>query len=406
LARDRQNSPVRLIRFLEVQSEAQQRKLECRRVRLQRIGLIEHPHVGHWILVEKSEDAIIMVSPARRVYERSKDRSGRSSAIRVIADLAKALAEAHRFGVPHGGLTFSTLYWTQDERSLSIDLIESLLTDDLEWLLEEDARTFADDVRDLGRIIPTLLEEFDLGRPPSRSDIPILRTGDQVLALFNSCATPRQIRIERLASRADALTAADAARLPSFREWFPDEVLSPGQMVSLTTVTLMVSQIANANQLYATQSDQAACSQVLKHLHAMASITTSHCGCVIKSMNDGLNAVFPSVSNALSAAREITMGSADWGVSTKHAIHQGPALVATINDRLDYFGQTPLYVQELLSRCGANETWMSDDTWNDTPVSDLLGRAWTSHMREPLENWGKWNIVVSRYNGVESGPDT
>ncbi len=56
--------------------------------------------------------------------------------------------------------------------------------------------------------------------PPPRSSVPLLRSGEQVMAFLNPHGTPKQVRIERLASRSDALTAADAARIPAFREWF------------------------------------------------------------------------------------------------------------------------------------------------------------------------------------------
>ncbi len=240
--------------------------------------------------------------------------------------------------------------------------------------------------------------DIDLARPAAKQDVPTLRSGEQVLSILNSLSDPRQIRIERLASRADALTAADAARLPAFREWFPDEVLSPGQMVSLTTVTLLGCQIANAVQLYASLSDQAACAQILKHLQSMASIVASNSGCVIKTMNDGLNTVFPSTSNAAAAATQIAKASAEWGVSIRQAIHQGSAIVATINDRLDYFGETPQYLEELLRSSQPNELWMSDQSWNDSSVSSTLRVDWNVQMEPSLSNWPKWNIVRALKN--------
>ena len=235
--------------------------------------------------------------------------------------------------------------------------------------------------------------DFDLARPLAKHDTPTLRSGEQVLSFMNSHPDPRQIRIERLASRVDALTAADAARLPAFRDWFPDEVLSPGQMVSLTTVTLLGCQIANAVQLYASLSDQAACSQILKHLQSMASIVSSHNGCVIKTMNDGLNTVFPNTRTAIDAATQIAKSSLEWNVSIKQAIHQGSAIVATINDRLDYFGETPQFLEELLNRSVPNELWMSDQSWNDSNVSTTLEQFWTVQMEPPLSSWPKWNVV-------------
>ena len=235
--------------------------------------------------------------------------------------------------------------------------------------------------------------DVDLSRPVAKQSVPTLRSGEQVLSLLNSHPDPRQIRIERLASRADALTAADAARLPAFRDWFPDEVLSPGQMVSLTTVTLLGCKIADAIQLYASLSDQAACSQILKHLQSMARIIASNNGCVIKTMNDGLNTVFPNTSSAVAAATQIAKSSAFWGVSIRQAIHQGSAIVATINDRLDYFGETPQYHEELLRCSMPNELWMSDQSWNESNVATSLQEDWTVQMEPPLSSWPKWNIV-------------
>jgi eukaryotic-like serine/threonine-protein kinase len=215
--------------------------------------------------------------------------------------------------------------------------------------------------------------DIDLSQPMAKQDIPTLRSGEQFLSLLNSLSDPRQIRIERLASRADALTAADAARLPSFREWFPDEVLSPGQMLSLTTVTLLGCQIDQAGKIYDAMADQLACSQILKHLHAMAKIVTAHSGCIVKTKNDGLNTVFPNVLNALRAACEMAEASLQWGVAIRQAMHQGSAIVATINDRLDYFGQTPQTLEALLDEAGPNELWMSEPCWNESNLSERMG---------------------------------
>ncbi len=243
--------------------------------------------------------------------------------------------------------------------------------------------------------------EIDLARPIAKQDVPTIRGGEQVLSLFNSHSDPRQIRIERLASRADALTAADAARLPAFRDWFPDEVLSPGQMVSLTTVTLLGCQIASASELYAALSDQAACSYILKHLQSMASIVSSHSGCVIKTMNDGLNTVFPSTHHAIAAASEIAHASAAWDVTIRQAIHQGSAIVATINDRLDYFGETPQFLEELLYRSLPNELWISDRSWNDSSLVSALEKDWTVRMESPIGNWPKFNILGAAIRPAE-----
>jgi eukaryotic-like serine/threonine-protein kinase len=219
-----------------------------------------------------------------------------------------------------------------------------------------------------------------------------------VLALCNSHADPRQVRIERLASRVDALTAADAARLPSFREWFPDEVLSPGQMVSLTTVTLLGCRIANARDVYANQADQAACSQMLRHLQALATLVSDQGGCVIKTMNDGLNCVFPNVTSAVKAAIQMVQTSRDWGLELRQAVHQGAAVVATINERLDYFGQTPQVLDELLSQALSNEVLLTDHCWNEIGLMESFSSDWKVSVGNALSGWPNWNIVHAQMN--------
>ena len=69
--------------------------------------------------------------------------------------------------------------------------------------------------------------EIDLGsaQPPERLDA--LRTGGQILILTNPHSRELVIRVERTATRNDALTAARATSMALFRELFPGEVLAP-----------------------------------------------------------------------------------------------------------------------------------------------------------------------------------
>src|SRR5262249_12708081 len=67
---------------------------------------------------------------------------------------------------------------------------------------------------------------LSLAKPPPEL-LCVLRSGTQELDLTNDSEQELVVRVERTASRDDALTAARAAALALFRELFPDEVLSP-----------------------------------------------------------------------------------------------------------------------------------------------------------------------------------
>ena len=99
------------------------------------------------------------------------------------------------------------------------------------------------------------------------------------------------------------------------------------------------------------------------------------------------------------------MSSSEWNGSIKQAIHQGSAIVATINDRLDYFGETPQFLEELLQRSLPSELWMSDQSWNDSNVSSTLQRFWEVQMEPPLPSWPKWSIMRAMQCGTAEARD-
>ena len=97
-----------------------------------------------------------------------------------------------------------------------------------------------------------------LSKPPPSDIIPTLKVGSQFITLLNDGPSELLVRLERVASRHDAVTAADASSLSLFRELLPDQVLSAGQMVSVATVTLLSVQLDRAGDLYAELGDGAA----------------------------------------------------------------------------------------------------------------------------------------------------
>src|SRR5262249_16127235 len=73
--------------------------------------------------------------------------------------------------------------------------------------------------------------EIRLPQGPGGESQRVLTAGRQLLELINDHSQELLLRVERLAPRGDALTAARASALALFREIFPTEVLSPGQLV-------------------------------------------------------------------------------------------------------------------------------------------------------------------------------
>jgi serine/threonine protein kinase/class 3 adenylate cyclase len=225
--------------------------------------------------------------------------------------------------------------------------------------------------------IPSL--DLELKLAPTSFVPPPLQSGTQVLTLQNASPRPMQVRLERTASRHDALTAAAAARLPAFREWFPREVLSPGQMVSLTTVTLMGGRFSGVAQAYMSLGDVAASNQLLDAFGEVAKQLEAFGGTILKTMNDQFVAVLPTPLAAIKGATQLfhpPLLSFPLGV----VIHQGPVMVATLQERLDYYGRTAQVVAGELSRMTGPGLWLTEACFADGEVAkELAQRGWKVH---------------------------
>ena len=196
--------------------------------------------------------------------------------------------------------------------------------------------------------------ELPLLRAPLPNSVPTLRHGNQVLALFNNTTRELQVRLERTADRSMALTAAAAASISVFREMFPNEVLAPGQIVSVTNITLLMAEICGGHALYQSLGDGPAFGKIRTRLLQIDQTIKSHGGAIVKVVGDGVLATFQDSDSAIGAITAL-LTSADETLPLRMALHRSSALVTTLNDRLDYFGEALHLLRTMLQMAEANE---------------------------------------------------
>ena len=214
--------------------------------------------------------------------------------------------------------------------------------------------------------------ELPLLRPPLPNSVPVLRQGSQVLTLYNNTARELEVRIERTAGRQMALTAAAAASIPLFREMFPDEVLAPGQIVSVTNITLLLAELCGANRLYHELGDGPAFGKIRTSLQRMEEAVRTSGGAVVKIVGEGIVATFGDSASALNAAVSLLQHSVSDESPRRLAMHRGPALVTTLNDRLDYFGETVNFARQLLEAAQAAELLLTASTMSQDDLASTL----------------------------------
>ncbi len=188
--------------------------------------------------------------------------------------------------------------------------------------------------------------ELDLSRGPTADTPRTVQAGTQFFVLTNDQGHELVARLERVASRADALTAARAAATPLFRELFPGECLSGNQLIRVEQITLLLTRLDRAQQLYFEVGDARAFERVHEHFQRLNQIVQREGGSVVKTLTEGIEAVFTEPLSAVRAGLAMReLGESDLSI----AIHRGPAMVATLNDHLDYFGATVSTAEQLLA---------------------------------------------------------
>ena len=149
--------------------------------------------------------------------------------------------------------------------------------------------------------------DIDLGSAPPPERVGALRTGGQILILSNPHPRELVIRVERTATRGDALTAARATSMALFRELFPGEVLAPGQLATVSMVTLMVTALdpQQADALYGDLGDARASAWSTSTSSAWATPIRAGGGAVVKTMGEGVLASFNDVEAAVRTALDL-----------------------------------------------------------------------------------------------------
>ncbi len=220
--------------------------------------------------------------------------------------------------------------------------------------------------------------DLKLSRPPGDELPRSLRTGGQAFSVRNDLDREVVVRIERVAAREDALTAGRASTLALFRELFPSEMLEPGQLVNLATATFLVTQLDGAEQLYADLGDAKAFALIHEYFRAVDSIIRREGGALIKTVDEGIFAAFTDPVGAVQAALAIPPAIANLHDSAgKHlrlrvGVHRGSAMVATLNDHLDYFGTTVRIASTLPRYCEPGDVLLTAALANEPTVAAIV----------------------------------
>jgi class 3 adenylate cyclase len=150
-----------------------------------------------------------------------------------------------------------------------------------------------------------------------------------------------------LGKRKPFLTAKRLLSNQTFRDIYRTDTLDVDQGLKITSLTFLFTDLKGSTGLYERVGDLVAYDLVRAHFRLLQEIVASEAGAVVKTIGDAVMATFSTPDRALAAALRMRDAIPDIKDSSgmeelllKIGIHEGPCLAVTLNDRLDYFGQT------------------------------------------------------------------
>lgn len=222
-------------------------------------------------------------------------------------------------------------------------------------------------------------------------------TGDNAdegaLHFRNRTARPRYAVIERRDWAEDALTAERVTTFQAFRDICAAERLRPGDGAGVSQVALMFTDLKGSSDLYRRVGDALAYGQVRGHFAYLADQVRRHDGAIVKTMGDAVLAAFAEPADALRAAIDIQQGIDGFNqrnqadLAMKIGLHAGSCLAVTLNDRLDYFGQTVNLAARLQGEAKGGEIVISGRLHDDPTVQPLLEPFDASEERATLRGF-------------------
>jgi class 3 adenylate cyclase len=175
------------------------------------------------------------------------------------------------------------------------------------------------------------------------------------------------------------LSGSELISNQAFRELFPSETLRSGEGLAVQRLALLFTDIQGSTALYERIGDMRAFELVRLHFGYLRECISQHSGALVKTIGDAVMASFVDPVDALRAALDmqerIARFNADAGsrlIGLKIGLHSGACLAVTLNDRLDYFGQTVNIAARIQALSDADEIIVTEDVMSRPGAMELV----------------------------------
>jgi class 3 adenylate cyclase len=178
---------------------------------------------------------------------------------------------------------------------------------------------------------------------------------------------------------APALSGKRLLMTQTFRDFFRSEVISATEGIAVLDVTLVFTDLKGSTALYERIGDLNAYIQVQRHFQHLLDVTVRHNGAVTKTIGDAVMAAFLTSADAVQAAldmreavEELNRDRPQRDFILKIGVHRGASIAVTLNERLDYFGQTVNIAARVQNLADGDEICITEEVYSAPAVAEII----------------------------------
>jgi class 3 adenylate cyclase len=191
----------------------------------------------------------------------------------------------------------------------------------------------------------------------------------------------------------------------TFRKLFRSERVDEKEGLGIRQVTFLFTDLKGSTALYDRLGDLHAYALVREHFALLDAAAHRHAGAIVKTIGDAVMAAFSRPIDAVAAAlrilQEIDQFNREHGqpaIILKMGAHCGPSIAVTLNENLDYFGQTVNIAARVQSFADAGEICLTEALYTAPGVRELLAGHDVEAFDAPLRGV-EGNAQVYRITG-------
>ena len=202
------------------------------------------------------------------------------------------------------------------------------------------------------------------------------------------------------------LSAKRTLSTQTFRSLFRSELISTEEALTVDDLTFLFTDLKGSTSMYDEIGDATAYNLVRLHFDVLARAVSENSGAIVKTIGDAVMATFIDPADAMRASfgmfgeldRLNDTISAD--LELKVGLHKGHSIAVTLNDRVDYFGQTVNIAARTQQLAVAGEIYITSDVYEAPGVSALLNdyevSSTTGAMAGVTEEIPLFRIMIAR----------